>query len=182
VIVTTSILMGNNEVLNRSPHFDRIYPGKYTYREDLTPVHMAAVAMENYDIKFKEFLSGGDILVAGYNFGTGSSREQAVTCLKHGGINAIVVGSVNSTYLRNALNNGVILIECPDFIEFLRSSEKQSNPTYKLLHSCQINFSNSTLEYGERNFSFSSLGHAAQDLISAGGLENQIRSSIPNAP
>jgi homoaconitase (EC 4.2.1.36) len=60
---------------------DGIYPGKYTYQDDITPEGQAAVVMENYDPKFKEMAGAGDILIGGFNFGTGSSREQAATAL-----------------------------------------------------------------------------------------------------
>lgn len=64
---------------------DGIYAGAHTYREDLTPAQQAAVLMENYDPTFVSVLQRGDVVVGGYNFGTGSSREQAVTAFKHAG-------------------------------------------------------------------------------------------------
>jgi len=63
---------------------DGIYPGKYTYREDISPEQQAQVVMENYDTSFASKVHKGDILFTGFNFGTGSSREQAATALKHG--------------------------------------------------------------------------------------------------
>ncbi|HEB61049.1 MAG TPA: homoaconitase, partial [Phycisphaeraceae bacterium] len=65
---------------------DGIYSGKMTYRDDVTPEEMAAAAMENYDPHFQEIAREGDIIVSGKNFGTGSSREQAATCLALRGI------------------------------------------------------------------------------------------------
>ncbi|MCO5583783.1 hypothetical protein L7F22_037697 [Adiantum nelumboides] len=79
---------------------DGIYPGKYTYQDDITPERQAQVVMENYDPQFAATVASlrssgqseaeaetksGVILVGGYNFGTGSSREQAATALKHAG-------------------------------------------------------------------------------------------------
>ena len=61
---------------------DAIYGKDYTYRDDMTPEMMARVVMENYDPEFASRTQGGDVIVGGFNFGTGSSREQAVTCLK----------------------------------------------------------------------------------------------------
>ncbi|MCU0413104.1 MAG: homoaconitase [Ignavibacteriaceae bacterium] len=58
---------------------DGIYPGKYTYNDDMTPQQQAEVVMENYDPEFVKITKAGDILVGGFNFGTGSSREQAAT-------------------------------------------------------------------------------------------------------
>ncbi len=64
---------------------DGIYGKDYTYREDMTPEMMAKVVMENYDPTFAGRSKAGDVLVGGSNFGTGSSREQAVTALKCAG-------------------------------------------------------------------------------------------------
>ena len=61
---------------------DGIYAGKHTYRDDMTPEQMAAVTFENYDPNFNALYQKGDVVVAGFNFGTGSSREQAATALK----------------------------------------------------------------------------------------------------
>ena len=60
---------------------DGIYGGEFTYKDDLTVEQMAAAAMLNYDPKFQELAQPGDVIVAGRNFGTGSSREQAATAL-----------------------------------------------------------------------------------------------------
>src|SRR5581483_9736368 len=57
---------------------DGIYGKDYTYREDMTPAKMADVVMQNYDPEFAGLVQPGDVLLGGYNFGTGSSREQAV--------------------------------------------------------------------------------------------------------
>lgn len=77
---------------------DGIYPGKYTYREDVTPEQQAEVAMENYDPAFSKSVKKGDVLIGGYNFGTGSSREQAATALKFKGIPVLLAGSFSETY------------------------------------------------------------------------------------
>ena len=69
---------------------DGIYGKDYTYREDMTPAMMARVVMENYDPQFGSMTSSGDVIVGGFNFGTGSSREQAVTALKFKGIPLVI--------------------------------------------------------------------------------------------
>jgi homoaconitate hydratase len=90
---------------------DGIYPGKYTYIDDFTPLQQAQVVMENYDPEFGKLAEKGDVLAGGFNFGTGSSREQAATALKYKGIQLVIAGTFNETYKRNALNNGYLLIE-----------------------------------------------------------------------
>ncbi len=59
----------------------------------------------------------GDVIVSGFNFGTGSSREQAVTCLKAKGIPLVIAASFSQTYLRNAYNNGFLCIEVPELVK-----------------------------------------------------------------
>ena len=60
-------------------------------------------------------------MVGGFNFGTGSSREQAVTALKAKGIPLVIAGSFSQTYLRNAFNNGFLCIEIPELVKRLRA-------------------------------------------------------------
>ena len=88
---------------------DAIYGKDYTYRDDMTPDMMAKVVMENYDPEFAARTVAGDVIVGGFNFGMGSSREQAVTCLKAKGIPLVIAGSFSQTYLRNAYNNGFLV-------------------------------------------------------------------------
>ena len=95
---------------------DGIYGKDYTYREDMTPEMMASVVMENYDPQFAARTVAGDVVVSGFNFGTGSSREQAVTALKCKGIPLVIAGSFSQTYLRNAFNNGFLCIEAPELV------------------------------------------------------------------
>src|SRR5438309_2140467 len=87
---------------------DAIYGKDYTYRDDMTPDMMAKVVLENYDPQFGARTRSGDVVVSGFNFGTGSSREQAVTCLKAKGIPLVIAASFSQTYLRNAYNNGFL--------------------------------------------------------------------------
>src|SRR5204862_3506786 len=77
---------------------DGIYAGKWTYKDDLTPQQMAEVIFENYDASFRAIAKPGDIIVAGRNFGTGSSREQAATALKYFGIPCVIAASFSETY------------------------------------------------------------------------------------
>ena len=95
---------------------DVIFPGKYTYSIS-DPQEMAQHALEDLDPTFVEKVQPGDIIVAGKNWGCGSSREQAVTCLKEIGVGAIVARSFARIFYRNAFNNGLILIESDEAIE-----------------------------------------------------------------
>ncbi|HVZ15930.1 MAG TPA: homoaconitase, partial [Terriglobales bacterium] len=100
---------------------DGIYAGAYTYREDMTPEMMAKVIFDNYDPMLANTTKRGDVIVGGFNFGTGSSREQAVTALKAAGIPLVIAGSFSQTYLRNAFNNGFLCIEVSELVKKLRA-------------------------------------------------------------
>lgn len=88
---------------------DSIYAGKYTYK-DLTLQEQANVVFENYDTDLCNNLPNEFVLITKHNFGTGSSREQAVTALQARGCKAIVANSFSNTYMRNAYNNKLVCV------------------------------------------------------------------------
>ncbi len=156
---------------------DGIYPGKYTYREDLTPEMMAAVIMENYDPDFTKIARKGDILLAGFNFGTGSSREQAATALKYFGLQMVIAGSYSETYKRNAINNGFILLECPQLIEELMAAagkELTQVPGGEI----EVSMTDGLIRFNGRDYPFNAPGPIAQELIINDGLENWVKKQI----
>jgi 3-isopropylmalate/(R)-2-methylmalate dehydratase small subunit len=85
---------------------DVIFPGKYTYTIT-DPKEMAEHALEDLDPDFVKNVRQGDIVVAGKYFGCGSSREQAVTCLKEAGISVVIAQSFARIYYRNCINSGL---------------------------------------------------------------------------
>ncbi|HSP87491.1 MAG TPA: aconitase family protein, partial [Ignavibacteriaceae bacterium] len=157
---------------------DGIFPGKYTYIDDFTPQQQAEVVMENYDPEFVKIPKKGDILVGGFNFGTGSSREQAATALKYKGIQLVIAGSFNETYKRNALNNGYLLIECPQLVNDLKSKFGNEKLTVKTNLKAKLDFEKSVLEINGKSYSFDPVGEAAQELIVTGGLEDWVKKNI----
>ncbi len=157
---------------------DGIYPGKYTYVDDFTPQQQAGVVMENYDPEFKNIAKEGDILVGGYNFGTGSSREQAATALKYKGIRLLIAGSLNETYKRNALNNGFLLIECPELVNDFKDKYDKHKLTVKTGITAKIDFTGSSILVDNKTYSFDPVGEAAQELIVVGGLEEWVKGKL----
>src|SRR5664279_3308928 len=157
---------------------DGIYGKDYTYREDMTPEMMARVVMENYDPQFAGRTQEGDVVAGGFNFGTGSSREQAVTALKYKGIPLVIAGSFSQTYLRNAFNNGFLCIETPEMVNRLRAKfadavarkEKTIIPGDEV----EVDFAASTICYAGEQFTFPVLGSVPQSLVIAGGVENLV--------
>ena len=157
---------------------DGIYPGKYTYIDDFTPQQQAEVVMENYDPEFVKIAKASDILVGGFNFGTGSSREQAATALKYKGIQLVVAGTFNETYKRNALNNGYLLIECPQLVNDLKVKYGKEKLTVKTGMNVKINFENSSLAFNNKTYSIDPVGEAAQELIVTSGLEEWVKKNL----
>lgn len=159
---------------------DGIYPGKYTYNDDFTSEEQASVVMENYDPEFGKIVERGNILVGGYNFGTGSSREQAATALKYRGISLVIAGSFNETYKRNAINNGYLLIECPELVDELKDKFGTKTLTVKTGIQATIDFSLSKIITAHKEYTISPVGKAAQELIVADGLEKWVANLIKN--
>ncbi len=91
---------------------DQIYPGRYL---DVTGHReIADHAMEGADPTFASSVKPGDIIVAGTNFGCGSSREHAVIALKNAGVGAVVARSFARIFFRNAVNQGLVVVEIPN--------------------------------------------------------------------
>jgi homoaconitate hydratase len=157
---------------------DAIYGKDYTYRDDMTKEMMAKVVMENYDPQFAARTQSGDVIVGGFNFGTGSSREQAVTCLKAKGIPLVIASSFSQTYLRNAYNNGFLCVEVPELVKRVReqfakeiaAKEKTIIPGDEI----DIDFTNSLIMWGGERFPFPALGSVPQSLVIAEGVENLV--------
>ena len=181
-----SLLNGFNEFISGNIIFchqdnlntDGIYPGKYTYIDNFTNEQQAEVVMENYDPNFSSLVSSGDILVGGYNFGTGSSREQAATSLKYKGIQIVLAGSFSQTYKRNAINNGFLVIEVPDLVNDLKSKFGQNDLSVKTGIMAKIDFKKSKIETNNKTYSIAPVGKAAQELILTAGLENWIKKQL----
>jgi len=160
---------------------DGIYGKDYTYREDMTPADMARVVMANYDPDFASRVEEGDVLVGGFNFGTGSSREQAVTALQAAGVPVVIAGTFSQTYLRNAFNNGFLCLECPGLVGRLReqfaSEQEAGERTVIPGGKIEIDFTRSTVRWEGKEFAFPPMGRVPQSLVAAGGVENLIRRS-----
>jgi homoaconitate hydratase len=159
---------------------DGIYSKDYTYREDITKEKMAEVVMENYDPQFAGLIRPGDVLAAGYNFGTGSSREQAATALQAAGIALVIAGSYSQTYLRNAINNGFICVECPAFVDALKAhfDSQSGQRTIVALPELEMDFAGSVITWNGARYPFTPLGTPVQEVVIAGGVENQVRASL----
>jgi 3-isopropylmalate/(R)-2-methylmalate dehydratase small subunit len=146
-------------VLKLGDHIDTdlIYPGKYLTILDAKewPRH----ALEGVDPNFPGRIEHGDIIVAGENFGCGSSRSQAVSCLKYAGIGAIVAASFGRIFFRNSINQGLPVIECSTASQSLTEGEP-----------ILINFLEGFIKSQNRQLRFEPLPGFLMDIITSGGL------------
>jgi homoaconitate hydratase len=160
---------------------DGIYGKDYTYRE-LSTADMARVVMANYDPTFAERTRSGDVLVATRNFGTGSSREQAATALKAKGIALVIAESLSQTYQRNAFNNGLICIECPDLVHAAEAALADriaaGDATVIPGDDVEVDFRLGMARWRGEDHAFPPLGAVPQALVVAGGAEARVRERL----
>ncbi|MCK5125627.1 MAG: homoaconitase [candidate division Zixibacteria bacterium] len=157
---------------------DGIYPGKYTYIDDFTPEQQAGVVMENYDPEFEKMVQEGDILVGGFNFGTGSSREQAATALKYRGIRLVLAGSFSETYKRNALNNGFLAIEAVELVNDMKKKFGSDKLSVRTGIKASIDIKTATLKADGKSYPIGAVGTTAQELVLAEGLESWVKNNL----
>lgn len=157
---------------------DLIFPGKYTY-EPLKPEDQAQYAMEDYDPDFIKQVQPHDIVVTGKNFGCGSSREQAVTCLKFAGIDAIVAKSFARLFYRNSINSALAVIECPELVESLIKENAQAG-SHLSKHTMTIDLTAGKIVLDTKEFSFPSWDEQAMLIFKAGGLVAYTKHRLEN--
>jgi 3-isopropylmalate/(R)-2-methylmalate dehydratase small subunit len=145
---------------------DMLFPGKYTYTcstaEEIKP-HL----LEDLDPSFAKNVTEGDVIFAGKNFGCGSSREQPVIGLKAVGIAAVVAGSFARIFYRSAINQGLLLIECPEAV----SAYHEGDPV-------TLDVKNGTIRVGSKTFSFPKLPPEILAIRDAGGLLAYTRENL----
>lgn len=95
---------------------DLLFPGKYTYTCATAPEILPHL-LEDLDPSFASGVKPGDVILAGTNFGCGSSREQPALGLRAAGIAAVVAKSFARIFYRAAINQGLVLIECPAAVD-----------------------------------------------------------------
>jgi 3-isopropylmalate/(R)-2-methylmalate dehydratase small subunit len=136
---------------------DLIYPGRYVPIVD--PAEWPKHALEGLDPQFPEKINPGDIIVAGRNFGCGSSRSQAVSCLKLAGIGAILAVSFSRIFFRNCINQGLPAIQSAEVTDAIEDGEEIS-----------LCLNRGYVEYSRGRLDFNALPDFLMDILLAGGL------------
>jgi 3-isopropylmalate/(R)-2-methylmalate dehydratase small subunit len=137
---------------------DVIFPGKYTYTIS-DPTEMPQHALEDLDPRFVKEVQPDDIIVAGRNWGCGSSREQAVTCLKESRVGAIVAKSFARIYYRNCLNAALPALTCREAVDAIQDGE-----------TVEIDLEKGSIRCERGEFHFPALPAMVMAIFEAGGL------------
>lgn len=137
---------------------DVIFPGKYTYTL-MEPQEMASHALEDLDPEFAGQVQEGDFIVAGSNFGCGSSREQAASCLKFAGVKAVIAVSFARIFFRNAINLGLPVIQSPEAAAAIKNGEMIA-----------VDFAAGEIHAESGVFCFPPLPDSVLGILMAGGL------------
>jgi len=142
---------------------DLLFPGKYTYTCSTGP-EIKEHLLEDLDPSFAEAVRPGDIIIAGENFGCGSSREQPSLGMKYVGVKAVIAKSFARIFYRSAINQGLLLVQSPDAVEHFTDGAEVS-----------IDPSAGEVQVGEKVFTFPPLPDEMLKILRDGGLLNHIK-------
>jgi 3-isopropylmalate/(R)-2-methylmalate dehydratase small subunit len=145
---------------------DLLFPGKYTYTCATGPEIMEHL-LEDLDPEFREKVQPGDILMAGKNFGCGSSREQPSLGLRYAGVSAVIARSFARIFYRSAINQGLLLVESPEAVDAWNPGDEVS-----------VDPAEGTVTVGTQTFSFPPLPPEMLQILEAGGLLAHIRNTV----
>ncbi|HWG29189.1 MAG TPA: 3-isopropylmalate dehydratase [Steroidobacteraceae bacterium] len=145
---------------------DIIIAGRYLIYID--PKELAQHAFEMLGEGFPARLTQYDILVAGRNFGCGSAREQASTAIKGLGIKAVVAASFARTFYRNAINDGLTIVECPELYAAVAEGDRIA-----------IELASGRITHQGREYAFPQMPDSVRRILELGGLANYLKANLP---
>ena len=140
---------------------DEIIPARYLNSDD--EAELAEHAMEDIDQDFVSRVQPGDLIVAGEDFGCGSSREHAIWALRGSGVKGVIAKFCASTYYRNAINNGFLAIECQEIDDQLETGAE-----------IDLNLEEGYFTVKDKKYKFSPIPDFVKDIMDKGGLLNTI--------
>jgi len=144
---------------------DVIIPGRYLIYIDREK--LAQHAFEMLGDGFPDKLRNFDILVAGRNFGCGSAREQAATAIQGLGIKAVVACSFARTFYRNAINDGLPIVECPELYAAVQEGDE-----------IRIDLAGGKIVHGSDQYSFPVMAQSVRKILELGGLAEYLKSQM----
>ena len=160
-----SIIQGRVFKFGDNVNSDVIIPGRYLIYIDRDRLAQHAFEMlgEGFPAKLRSF----DILVAGRNFGCGSAREQAATAIQGLGIKAVVACSFARTFYRNAVNDGLPIVECPELYPAVEEGDE-----------IRIDLADSKIRHAAKDYSFPAMPDSVRKILELGGLVAYLKSQL----
>lgn len=144
---------------------DQMFAGNLTYNvQSSEPEKIMPYLFKGFDDSFSGRVREGDIILAGANFGCGSSREHPSVGLAHAGIKAVICKSVNRIFYRSAVNQGLPILLVPEAVDAFKKGAKVS-----------VDFENGLVIVGKEKFSFSPLPAKLMEIFKAKGLVNYVK-------
>ncbi len=147
---------------------DQMFAGNLTYKvlssdaESIMP-HL----FQGFDVNFNKNVKPGDIIIAGSNFGCGSSREHPAVGLSYAGVKAVICKSVNRIFYRSSVNQGLPIIILPEAVDAYQPGDEVN-----------VNFSEGTVSVGTKTFTFAALPEKLMNIFEARGLVNYIKEKV----
>jgi 3-isopropylmalate dehydratase small subunit len=144
---------------------DQMFAGNLTYNvQSSEPEKILPYLFKGFDDTFAERVKPGDIIMAGANFGCGSSREHPAVGLSHAGVKAVICKSVNRIFYRSSVNQGLPIILLPEAVD-----------TFKHGDHVKIDFSEGIVSVAGKEFRFAPLPSKLMEIFQAKGLINYVK-------
>lgn len=144
---------------------DQMFAGNLTYKVlSSEPEKIMPHLFKGFDVNFSERVKPGDIIIAGANFGCGSSREHPAVGLSYAGVKAVICKSVNRIFYRSSVNQGLPILLVPEAVD-----------AYKPGDAVDVDFENGVITVGEKRFNFAPLPDKLMGIFNAHGLVNFIK-------
>lgn len=147
---------------------DVIIPARYLTSTD--PLELAAHALEDLDPSFVAEVRPGDVIVAGNNFGCGSSREHAPMALGGSGVSGVVAKSLARIFFRNAVNTGLAVLVCPEAVDAIDDGDE-----------VELDIASGTVTVIGKELSFGAepMPDFVAEIVASGGLVEWVRERVP---
>jgi len=161
--------MNKNWIFKDNVDTDVIIPARFLNTKD--PNELASHCMEDIDKNFSSSVQNGDFIIAGYNFGCGSSREHAPIAIKASGVRAVIAKSFARIFYRNAINIGLVIIENDKIQDEINENDV-----------LELNIKDGVIKNISQNkeYGFSPYPNEIQKMIEAGGLVEYTKRKLKN--
>ncbi len=163
-------LRGRAHTFGENIDTDRIIPARYLTRHD--PAFLAQHCMEDEDPTFASRVQAGDFIVAGPNFGCGSSREHAPISIKAAGVAGVIAPTFARIFFRNAINTGLPILECPEAVAGIEPGDD-----------LEVDFATGAIRNLTRGVEYQArpLPEFVLEIVAAGGLIPYVRRQLGTA-